>query len=305
MKTETTRLASRVSPRSSASRSRAARTLAPDASDNAGIEQQQGAIVRPTATGGRNEVVMLHYLAGFNAQRAARVRRLLGRVLRAAHRDDRRALCPAIVGNQLFVYYGDNFHRRRAAHAHPGHPQPAAAGAGPALVLGPGGELGAAPPVGPEPAQPRPGGGLPGSQAALQSAAPGSLPPGQQLARPAGHHLGLGRQRGHQPHHRHGRACPAHGTLEASSARPPRRTTRRRSQPGHAERGGSRQHVQEIDGRAPNSTPASATRAARSSSPSSARRTSPASSTSAACSARSTASTTASIRSCRSWTSRT
>ena len=83
--------------------------LGADASDNAGIDEQQGAIVRPTATGGRNEVVMLHYLAGFNASGQPVYGACSGAyfaprtVMTAAH------CVQNIVGNQLFVYYGDNF----------------------------------------------------------------------------------------------------------------------------------------------------------------------------------------------------
>ena len=83
--------------------------LGADASDNAGIDEKQGAIVRPTATGGRNEVVMLHYLAGFNASGQPVYGACSGAyfaprtVLTAAH------CVQQIVGNQLFIYYGDNF----------------------------------------------------------------------------------------------------------------------------------------------------------------------------------------------------
>jgi hypothetical protein len=80
-----------------------------DASDNAGIDDKQGAIVRPTATGGRNEVVMLHFQTGFNASGQPLFGACSGAyfaprtVLTAAHCLQR------IVTNQLFVYYGDNF----------------------------------------------------------------------------------------------------------------------------------------------------------------------------------------------------
>ena len=122
--------------------------LGADTSDSTGIDEQQGAIVRPTATGGRNEVVMLHYLAGFNASGQPVYGACSGAylaprtVLTAAH------CVQQIVGNQLFIYYGDNFAADVAQLTPiPGTPLLAAAGAGPAFVLGPGGELGAASPV--------------------------------------------------------------------------------------------------------------------------------------------------------------
>src|SRR4051794_35847820 len=79
------------------------------ASDNAGVDQEQGAIVRPTATGGRNEVVMLYYLSSFTASGQPVYGTCSGAyfaprtVLTAAH------CVQQIVGNQLFIYYGDNF----------------------------------------------------------------------------------------------------------------------------------------------------------------------------------------------------
>ena len=83
--------------------------LSADAPDNAGTEEKQGAIVRPTATGGRNEVVMLYWMAGFNSAGQPVFGSCSGAyfaprtVLTAAH------CVQNIVNGQLFVYYGDKF----------------------------------------------------------------------------------------------------------------------------------------------------------------------------------------------------
>ena len=83
--------------------------LGADSSDNAGIEEKQGAIIRPTATGGRNEVVMLYWLSGFNSTGQPVYNSCSGAyfaprtVMTAAH------CVQNVVNGQMFIYYGDNF----------------------------------------------------------------------------------------------------------------------------------------------------------------------------------------------------
>jgi len=77
--------------------------------DSASISETRSAIVRPTATGGRNEVVMVYAMVGFDANGQPVFRTCSGgyfaprTVLTAAH------CLASVFGNQLFVYYGDNF----------------------------------------------------------------------------------------------------------------------------------------------------------------------------------------------------
>ena len=279
--------------------------LGADASDNAGIDEQQGAIVRPTATGGRNEVVMLHYQAGFNASGQPVYGACSGAyfaprtVLTAAH------CVQQIVSNQLFVYYGDNFaadvaqltpipgtpNLRPPAPGQPSfwaqaesweqHPQwdPNLISPDLAAVY-----LDRKLPFDPLPlARFRLDNTWVGRQVTISGwggnvATSATTATGSRVQR-----TGITRFLGSPTAADYHPEDPNPGMLNATV-----RNNVSRSTAGPRTR-----------------TAASATRAARCSSPSSARRTSPASSTSAACSARTTASTTASIRSCRSWTSRT
>ncbi|HEY5958252.1 MAG TPA: trypsin-like serine protease, partial [Polyangiaceae bacterium] len=81
---------------------------APDTGEET-TASSQAAIVRPTATGGRNEVVLVYALIGIDAQGAPVFRTCSGSyfaprvVLTAAH------CLQNVISNQLFVYWGDNF----------------------------------------------------------------------------------------------------------------------------------------------------------------------------------------------------
>ena len=277
----------------------------PDASDNARIDEKQGAIVRPTATGGRNEVVMLHFQRGFNASGQPVYGVCSGAyfaprtVLTAAH------CVQEIYSNQLFVYYGDNFPAdvaqlttipgtnllRPPAPGQPSffaqaesweqHPQWDANLKSPDLAAI---YLDRKLPFDPLPlARFRLDNTWIGREVTISGwggnvATSGTTATGSRVQRTGiTHILGSPTAADYHPED------PNPGMLNATVRNNVSRST-----------GGPRTR-----------TAASATRAARCSSPSSARRTSPASSTSAACSARTTASTTASIHFCRSWTSRT
>ncbi len=80
-----------------------------DPLDSEVVGETESAIVRPTATGGRNEVVLVYALIGTDAQGASVFRTCTGAyfaprvVLTAAH------CLEGVLSNQVFVYWGDNF----------------------------------------------------------------------------------------------------------------------------------------------------------------------------------------------------
>jgi hypothetical protein len=73
------------------------------------VASDEESIIRSTSLGGRNEVVMVYGLVGFDAQGTPQFRTCSGAyfaprvVLTAAH------CLQGIISNQLFVYWGDNF----------------------------------------------------------------------------------------------------------------------------------------------------------------------------------------------------